>query len=114
MHGGAEEEPTWPSRMMTPPERHTGGGYGAERTEERPSEEPLLDNYLTGDIGAQSEPNRVLEASCGTRGGSRFLPKHGVDVVPPPVRPMAEHVVPAVVGAVVAAELKLPLALKNG
>jgi hypothetical protein len=37
--GGTKEEPVWPSRMTTPPERGDDGWYGAERVEERPSEE---------------------------------------------------------------------------
>jgi hypothetical protein len=47
-------------------------------------------------------------------GAVAVLSKHGVDVVAPLVRPTAGHIVPVVVGAVVAAEIKLPLALKNG
>jgi hypothetical protein len=41
------------------------------------------------------------------------LPEHGVDVTPPPVRLTAGHVVPVVVGAIVVAELELPLALQD-
>jgi hypothetical protein len=41
------------------------------------------------------------------------LPEHGVDVVAPPVRPTASHIVSAMVGAILTGELELPLALKN-
>jgi hypothetical protein len=42
------------------------------------------------------------------------LPENGVDVARLPVRPMAGHILPVIVGAVVVAELKLPLTLRNG
>jgi hypothetical protein len=42
------------------------------------------------------------------------LSEHGIDIAPPPVCPMARNVVLDVVGAVVAAELELPLVLRDG
>jgi hypothetical protein len=49
---GADEGAAWLSRMMMSVDRHDGGGYGAERIEERPSELPRLDDDLIG-MGAE-------------------------------------------------------------
>jgi hypothetical protein len=43
--------------MTTPPKWCDIGGYGTERVEERPSEEPLLDDDLAGGVGVErAEP----------------------------------------------------------
>jgi hypothetical protein len=42
------------------------------------------------------------------------LPEHDVDIAGAPVCPMADHIVPVVVGAEVASELELPVFCRIG
>jgi hypothetical protein len=70
-----------------------------------------LDDDLAGNVGADlAGPRGGVVAVLGM---VAVLPEHGVNVTPPPLCPTARHIVPVVVGVVVAAELELPLILED-